>query len=362
MTELSAREQELKAILADIKPTDKTYVEKARQHTASLILPHRALGLLHDMAEKVAAIQENLTPNVSKKAIYVMAGDHGVVRSGVSAYPQEVTGAMVMSFLNGQAGISVLSRHAGAEIFVADVGIIPDVDAKGLQNAHRLTIKKIARGTNDMSQGPAMTRAQAVEAVMTGYELAAAVLEQGFNVLGTGDMGIGNTTPSAAMGVVFTGQPATQMTGPGTGLNPEGVARKAALIESSINLNKPDKSDPLDVLAKVGGFEIGAIAGSILAAGRYKRAIMVDGFISTAGALLAHALCPHITDYMFAAHQSEEGGHKYMWQHLGLKPILSLGMRLGEGTGGALVMQVLEGAVKVFNEMATFEEANVPNK
>lgn len=362
MTELSFQEKKLQELLRAIKPTDKTYVDKAKAHTAQLILPHRALGQLHDMAEKVVAIQENLKPDVSKKAIYVMAGDHGVVRSGVSAYPQEVTGAMVLSFLNGQAGISVLSRHAGVEVYVADVGIIPDVDAAGAKNAHRLAVRKVDRGTQDMSAGPAMTREQAAQAILTGFELAGDVLQQGVQIIGTGDMGIGNTTPSAAMGVVFTGQPAKLMTGPGTGLTPEGVAKKAALIEKAIELNRPDKNDPLDVLAKVGGFEIGAIAGSILAGGYHKRAVMVDGFISTAGALLTQALCPHITDYMFAAHQSEEGGHKYMWQHLGLSPILDLGMRLGEGSGGALAMQVLEGAVKVFNEMATFEEANVPDK
>lgn len=360
MTELSFQEKKLQELLSAITPTDKTYLEKARLRTSQLILPYRALGQLHNMAEQVVTIQESLTPNVGRKAIYIMAGDHGVARAGVSAYPQSVTGAMVLSFLNGQAGISVLSRHAGIEVYVADVGIIPDLDISGVKNADRLAVHKIARGTDDISQGPAMTREQAVAAVLTGFELAARVLREGVQVLGTGDMGIGNTTPSAAMGVVFTGQPAALMTGPGTGLSPEGVARKAALIEQALELNKPDKNDPIDVLAKVGGFEIGAIAGSILAGACYKRVVMVDGFISTAGALLAQALCPHVTDYTLAAHQSEEGGHKYMWQHLGLHPILNLGMRLGEGSGGALAMQVLEGAVKVFNEMATFEEANVP--
>lgn len=362
MTELSAPEKQLQEFLRQIRPTNKNYIEKAKEHTAQLILPHRALGELHNIAEKVAAIQENLTPDLTNKAIYVMAGDHGIVKSGVSAYPQEVTGAMVLSFLNGQAGISVLSGHAGADVYVADVGIIPDVDTTDTLYADRFTVHKVARGTADMSVGPAMTREQAAQAVLTGFELAAAIFRQGAQILGTGDMGIGNTTPSAAMGVVFTGQPARLMTGPGTGLTPEGVAKKAALIEKAIAVNQPDKNDALDVLAKVGGFEIGAIAGSILAGGYYRRAVVVDGFISTAGALLAQALCPHITDYIFAAHQSEEGGHKYMWQHLGLKPILDLGMRLGEGTGGALAMQIMEGAVKIFNEMATFEEANVPNR
>lgn len=362
MTELSAPEKELRQLIKQIKPTNKSYVEKAKAHTAQLILPHRALGQLHNIAEKIVAIQENMRPDISKKAIYIMAGDHGIVKSGVSAYPQEVTGAMALSFLNDQAGISVLSRHAGVDVYVADVGIIPDVDATGTKHADRLAVRKVARGTEDMSQGPAMTREQAAQAVLTGFELAGKVLEQGAQIIGTGDMGIGNTTPSAAMGVVFTGKPAELMTGPGTGLNPEGVARKAALIEKAIDINRPDKNDPLDVLAKVGGFEIGAIAGSILAGGYYKCPVVVDGFISTAGALLARALCPYITDYTFAAHQSEEGGHKYMWQYLGLTPLLDLGLRLGEGTGGALAMQIMEGAVKIYNEMATFEEANVPNK
>lgn len=359
---MSIKEQQLQELVSAIKPTDKSYIEKARAHTAQLILPYRALGRLHDIAEKIAAIQESERPDISRKAIYVMAGDHGVVRSGVSAYPQEVTGAMVLSFLNGQAGISVLSRHAGVELWVADVGVIPEIDVAGTLNAERFTSRKVAQGTADMTKGSAMTREQAVQAVLTGFELASDVLRQGFQVIGTGDMGIGNTTPSSALGVVFTDRDAAQMTGPGTGLDPAGVARKQQLINSAIELNRPDKNDALDALAKVGGFEIGAIAGTILAAGYHKRVAVVDGFISTAGALVAQALCPHITDYMFAAHQSEEGGHKYMWQHLGLSPLLDLGMRLGEGTGGALAMQVMEGAVKIFNEMATFDEANVPNK
>lgn len=362
MTELSALEKQLQKFIEQIKPTNKSYVEKAKEHTAQLILPHRALGELHNIAEKIVAIQENLTPDIASKAIYVMAGDHGIAKSGVSAYPQEVTGAMVLSFLNGQAGISVLSRYVGAEVYVADVGVVSDVDAASTLHAGHFTVRKVAHGTADMSQGPAMTREQAAQAVLTGFELATDIFRQGIQVLGTGDMGIGNTTPSAAMGVIFTGQPANLMTGPGSGLNPEGVAKKAALIEKAIEINRPDKNDALDILAKVGGFEIGAIAGSILAGGYCRRAVVVDGFISAAGALLAQALCPCITDYIFAAHQSEEGGHKYMWRHLGLTPILDLGMRLGEGTGGALAMQIMESAVKIFNEMATFEEANVPNK
>lgn len=355
-------EQKLQELVNAIKPTDKNYMEKARAHTAELILPYRALGQLHDIAEKIAAIQECERPNISRKAIYVMAGDHGVARSGVSAYPQEVTGAMVLSFLNGQAGISVLSRHAGVELWVADVGIIPEVDAENTLNAAHFISQKIARGTADMTKGPAMTREQASQAVMTGFALASDVLRRGFQVIGTGDMGIGNTTPSSALGVVFTGTAAALMTGPGTGLNQEGVLRKQQIIERAIELNRPNKNDALDVLAKVGGFEIGAIAGVILAAGYHKCVAVVDGFISTAGALVAQALNSHLTDYMFAAHQSEEGGHQYMLRHLGLNPILNLGMRLGEGTGAALAMQVMDGAVKISNEMATFDEANVPSK
>lgn len=360
MTEYSAQEKQLRELIGQIRPTDKNYITKAKEHTAQLILPPRALGQLHDIAEKIVAIQENLTPDLTRKAIYVMAGDHGIAKAGVSAFPQEVTGAMVLSFLNGQAGVSVLSRHARAEVYVADVGIIPDVDAAGTLNAARFTVRKVARGTADISTGPAMTRTQAAQAVLTGFELAGAIFKQGVQVLGTGDMGIGNTTPSAALGAVFTGQPVKLMTGPGTGLSPEGVAQKAALIAKALEVNRPEQNDPLAVLAKVGGFEIGAIAGSILAGGHYRRAVVADGFISTAGALLAQALCPCITDYIFAAHQSEEGGHKYMWRHLGLNPMLDLGMRLGEGSGGALAMTVMESAVKIFNEMATFEEANVP--
>ncbi|MBW2238763.1 MAG: nicotinate-nucleotide--dimethylbenzimidazole phosphoribosyltransferase, partial [Deltaproteobacteria bacterium] len=301
-------------------------------------------------------------PSVKRKAVLVMAGDHGVASEGVSAYPQEVTGAMVQTFLKGGAGINAISRHVGADVWVVDMGIIPQLDPASLDGGDRLFVRKIARGTSSFVQGPAMSRDDAEKSILTGFRLAADLFHKGFEVLGTGDMGIANTTPSAAIGCVVTGIPPEEMVGRGTGVNDEGLRIKQAAVVKGIQVNRPDPDDGLDVLAKVGGFEIGGIAGCILAGAFYGRPVVIDGFISTASALIAHALCPMVIDYIFAGHRSEETGHGVMLKYLGIEPILDLGMRLGEGTGGTLAMSIMEGAVCVFNEVLTFEEAGVSDK
>jgi nicotinate-nucleotide--dimethylbenzimidazole phosphoribosyltransferase len=346
-------------IVDGISGTDRSWLDRAKEHTAQLVMPPGALGRLHDISERCCAIQGTLSPAVAKKAILVMAGDHGIAAESVSAFPQEVTGDMVKTFLAGGAGINALSRHVDADVWVVDMGIIPEIDSAGIQGGERLKVKKVGLGTASFARGPAMTRDQAEQSVLTGFALAGELFKSGVQIIGTGDMGIANTTASAAIGAVITGATMDQMVGRGTGVDDAGLVHKKAVVTKGIALNRPDAGDGLDVLAKVGGFEIGGIAGTVLAGAYFRKPVVIDGFISTAGALIAHALCPRVVDFLFAGHQSEEPGHRIMLQHLKLKPILDLGMRLGEGTGGALAMSVIEGALRVFTEVMTFEQAGV---
>ena len=352
----------LKEIIKGIKPADEKWIEKAKERTSQLVMPTRALGRLHDISEKICGICKTIKPSIKRKAFLVMAGDHGVVEEGVSAYPQEVTGEMIKTFLNGGAGINVLAGLVNAEVFVVDMGIIPDLDPVSLNGEDRLFIQKIASGTANLSRGPAMTREEAIKSILTGFQLATDLFSKGIDMLGTGDMGIGNTTPSAAIGKVFTETSIEEMVGRGTGVDDLGLLKKQEAIQKGIDVNRPDIKDGLDVLSKLGGFEIGGIAGSILAGAYHGRPVVIDGFISTAGALVAHSLRPVVTDYLFAGHRSEETGHGAMLDYLGLEPILDLGLRLGEGSGGALAMGIIEGALKIFTDMLTFEQAGVPNK
>jgi nicotinate-nucleotide--dimethylbenzimidazole phosphoribosyltransferase len=349
-------------IISGIVPLDETWLARARQRSEQLLMPTRALGRLLDIAERCCAIEQTLTPAVDAKGIIVMAGDHGVANEGVSAYPQEVSGAMVQTFLMGGAGINAMARQVDAQVWVVDMGIIPDVGAEPTQGGPQLIVNKIGRGTASLTKGPAMSAAQARQAIMVGFEQAATAFSGGVQILGTGDMGIGNTTPSAAIGAVFTGAGLDEMVGRGTGIDDAGLAGKKEVIARGLALNNPNDGDGLDVLAKVGGFEIGGIAGLVLGAAYHRQPVVIDGYISTAGALVANALCPAVADYIFAGHQSQEPGHGIMLQYLGLKPILNLEMRLGEGTGAALAMGIIQGAVRAFKEMLTFEEASVPNK
>ncbi|MBI9074570.1 MAG: nicotinate-nucleotide--dimethylbenzimidazole phosphoribosyltransferase [Desulfatibacillum sp.] len=352
----------LEEILKEIQPPDESIIALAREHTAKLALPPRALGRLHTMGERLCGIVRSLNPIMDSKAVVVMAGDHGIVEEGVSAFPQEVTGEMVKNFLAGGAGINCLCRHVGARVIVVDMGMKTDPESLGLKAGETFFSHKIAPGTANFAKGPAMTREQAKAAILHGFQRASALFDEGVCLLGAGDMGIGNTTPSAAIGAVLTKASLDDMTGRGTGVDDAGLQRKKAAIQKGIELNRPDPLDGLDVLSKVGGFEIGGIAGCILAAAYHNRPVVIDGFISTAGALIAHALCPTAAQYMFAGHCSEEPGHKIMLKHLGLEPILDLGLRLGEGTGGALAMNILDASVKVFREVLTFDQAGVSGK
>ncbi|MEW6439907.1 MAG: nicotinate-nucleotide--dimethylbenzimidazole phosphoribosyltransferase [bacterium] len=352
----------LQEIVAGIRPVDSAWIERAAAHSARLVMPHRALGRLHAIAEQLCGIGQTLRPSVASKAILVMAADHGVAAAGVSAYPQEVTGEMVKTFLRGGAAINAIARAVGAEVRVVDMGIIPELDPALLDGGDRLRVRKVARGTRNMLRGAAMTREQAAEAVLAGFDAAAECFQRGVQLLGTGDMGIGNTTPSAAIGAVLAGRDPEAMAGRGTGVDADGLRRKREAIREAIRVNRPDPGDGLDVLAKLGGFEIAAIAGCALAGAHHRVPVVVDGFISTAGALIAQALCPAVTGYLLAGHRSAEAGHQAMLDHLGLEPLLDLGMRLGEGTGAALAMSVIQGAVAVFNEVFSFEQAGVSGK
>lgn len=346
----------LERTVRDISRQDQEARAKAQAHLDQLIMPHWALGRLMDLALDLAGMTGSLRPQVARKMVVTMAGDHGVVAEGVSKYPQEVTLQMVGGFVSGRAGINALARLNDTRVVVVDMGVAADLGP--LAAAGKIVSKHIAAGTKNMATGPAMSREQAIRAVEAGIEVAEE-FHKTVDVFGTGDMGIGNTTPSAAIASVITGTAVDEVTGRGTGIDDRQLEHKIAVIGRALDTNKPDPKDGLDVLSKVGGFEIGGIAGVILGAAARRKPILVDGFISTAGALIAHALAPAAADYIVAAHRSTENGHKLMQQHLGKEPLLDLEMRLGEGTGAALAMNLVEAAARILTEVATFEEASV---
>lgn len=333
--------------------------ELAQKRLDNLTKPLGSLGRLEEFARRLVAITENTMPSLDKKVIFTFAGDHGVADEGVSAFPKEVTRQMVFNFLNGGAGINVLARHAGADVIVVDIGV--DFDWGLSPYSPAFVSKKVIMGTKNMRKGPAMTKEEAEKCIGVGIELANEYSKKGYKIFGTGEMGIANTTPSSAIVSVLTGKSVSEVTGKGTGIGDDSLKNKIRVIEDSIALNKPNPADPIDVLSKVGGAEIGGIAGLIIGAASNRIPVVVDGFISTAGALIAYCIEPKTKDYMFAAHNSVEIGHKIMLEKIGLRPILDLDLRLGEGTGAALAMLVIEGGLKIYKEMATFGEAGVSN-
>jgi len=340
-----------------IKPVNPAFYKKAQTRLDNLTKPQGSLGRLEEFAARVVAIIENLEPVLNKKAIFTFAGDHGVAEEGVSAFPKEVTPQMVLNFLLGGAGINVLARHAGAEVVVIDIGVDYEF---GSMNG--LAHKKIIRGTKNFRKGPAMTRDEAIQCIEVGIDLANEYAKKGYHIFGTGEMGIANTTPSSAIAAVFSKRMVEEVTGRGTGINDDAFKNKVRVIEDAIKVNKPNPKDPIDVLAKLGGAEIAGIAGLVLGAAANRIPVVIDGFISTAGALIAYELCHTVKDYMFAAHTSVERGHWIMLERMDLKPILNLNMRLGEGTGAALGISLIEAGVKIYNEMATFGEAGVSER
>lgn len=344
--------------LSAITPQDASWRGRARERLDQLTMPHWALGRLMDLAVDLAGIRRSMQPDVQKKVIVVMAGDHGVVEEGVSSYPQEVTRQMVANFLDHGAGINALAGQAGADVSIVDMGVAWGEDEP--VRSERLISMPVAQGTANIARGPAMTGKQAIACVENGIRLAGElIVNKGYDLLGVGEMGIGNTTPSSAIISALSGKPAAETTGPGTGIDDERMRHKIAVIEEALRVNRPDPENGLDVLAKIGGFEIGGIAGVILGAASLHRPVLVDGLISTAGALIAHALMPVATDYMIAAHRSMEKGHVIALQRLKKKPLLDLDLRLGEGTGAALAMNLVEASVNVLTGVKTFEEAMV---
>jgi len=347
----------LERTVKKIFPQDSAAREEAKERLNNLAIPHWALGDLMDLAIDIAGIMKTSKPALNRKAIITMAGDHGVVAENVSKYPSEVTPQMVYNFVSGGAGINALCRQSRTEVYVVDMGVAADLT--DLAEAGKIINKKVGLGTDNIAVGPAMSMAMATRAVESGIDIVNDLADT-VDVFGTGDMGIGNTTPSTAIAAVCTGKQVAELTGRGTGLDDEQLAHKVKVIQKALDTNKPNAKNGLDILAKVGGFEIGGIAGVILGAASHRKPVIVDGFISTAGALIASTIEPFVKDYLIFSHRSVEPGHEAMQDFLGCKkPLLDLNFRLGEGTGAAVAMNLVEGAVAVLTEVATFEEAAV---
>ncbi|HZK83434.1 MAG TPA: nicotinate-nucleotide--dimethylbenzimidazole phosphoribosyltransferase [Desulfosporosinus sp.] len=349
VTQLNAQ---LQTLIGSISELDEVSIEQIQKRLDFLAKPQGSLGQLESLAKQLGGIQRTSSPKILKKAVLLMAGDHGVAAAGVSAFPQEVTPQMVYNITRGGAAINVLTRHANAEVFLTDVGVAFPLEGDIIH-------KRVANGTQNMMEGPAMTRLQALQALLVGAEVAEEKIRAGYNLLATGDLGIGNTTPSSAIVALFTNSSIESVVDRGTGIDDAGLIKKRHAIEKAIELNQPDPKDALDVLTKVGGLEIAAIAGSILQAAASRVPIVIDGFISTAGALIAAKLAPKSIAFMIPSHGSVEVGHRKALAELGLDPVLSLNMRLGEGTGAALTFHIVEAALLILEEMATFADSGV---
>jgi nicotinate-nucleotide--dimethylbenzimidazole phosphoribosyltransferase len=344
------------ATIQAIAPLDTAAQQQAFVRQQQLTKPAGSLGRLEALAVQIAGITGNPIPHVTCKAVIVMAGDHGVAVEGVSAYPADVTPQMVLNFLRGGAAINALAAEVGADVVVVDVGVAHKISHPAL------VARKVAAGTANMARGPAMTRDDALAAIAVGLEVIAAERAHGLDLIGVGEMGIGNTTAASALTAVLTATPVALVTGSGTGIGPEQREHKIAVIEAAIARNAPDPADALDVLAKVGGLEIAGMVGVMLGAAAQRIPVVVDGFISAAAALVATALCPPLRSYLIAGHVSLEQGHRVILDRLELSPLLNLEMRLGEGTGAALAMGIIAAALRAHAEMATFSEAGVSER
>ena len=344
-------------VVARIRPADPQAKRNAELRQAQLTKPPGSLGRLEELSVQLAGIFRTERPKTRGKTVVVAAADHGVVAQGVTGYPQEVTAQMVRNFLAGGAAISVIARRADVELVIVDAGV-----ATPLPDHPDMRVVDVGKGTADITQGPAMTREQAESCLSAGIGIALEVVERGTDIIGTGDMGIGNTTASSAIAATLTRRPPRETTGRGTGRTDREMEHKVAIVERALEINRPDPSNGLDVLAKVGGFEIGVLAGVVLGGALARRVVVLDGFISGAAGLIAHSLCPNVRDYVVAAHLSAEQGHRIVLSHMGLHPLLSLDMRLGEGTGAVLAMGLVETAAACLTEMATFAEADVSDR
>lgn len=353
---------DLASIIGEIAPVEQSWMEKSRERQNRLTKPPQSLGRLEEIACRLAAVQQTLRPSVDRKRIVIFAGDHGVTEEGVSPYPAEVTAQMVANFLNGGAAINALARTAGAELVVVDAGVkapIPSIDISG--KAVRLVQKPVRPGTRNFTRGAAMTREEVLAAIALGHEMALDAKRAGINLLGAGEMGIGNTTSAAAIASALTGLPAAAVTGRGTGADDEILAKKRQVVDQAVRLHG-NTSGALEILQALGGLELAGMVGLYLGAAASRIAVICDGFIASASAAVAVRLCPACSGYLFAGHLSTEPGHIALLNIIQQEPLLNLNMRLGEGTGAALAMNIADAALRAFVEMATFESAGVSDK
>lgn len=349
--------ERLKSTLRLVDTINESLIIETQHRLDNLTKPQGSLGKLEDLAKRLVAVTGQKDPDLSRKVVFTLAADHGITEEKVSAFPKEVTVQMVHNLINGGAAVNVLARQAGAKVLVADFGVAADI---GMPESDTFKVRKIAAGTKNFKVGPAMSRQEAVRSIEQGIELVEENLPLG--LVGTGEMGIGNTTSAAAVTAVFTKKHPREITGRGTGVDDAGLRHKITVIEEALALHSCDPSDPVGVLEKVGGFEIGGMAGIMIGCSAHRIPVLVDGFISGAAALFAVALKPEIKEYLFASHRSVEPGHAIILSHLGLEPVLDLDMRLGEGTGCCLAMPVLEASAKILTQMATFNQAKVSER
>lgn len=365
-------QEQLDTVIASIQPKSATIGEQTSAYIDTLTKPPGSLGKLESLAIELAEMTEQPFPTVDSPSVIVLAGDHGIAEEGVSAFPQEVTVQMVHNFLQGGAAINVFARQIGASVQIVDVGVAQELDvetARQPDDVHeksnetiQFMNKKIRKGTANFLHDDAMKREEAIQALLTGIDVAHRQIEEGANCIIVGEMGIANTTTSSAMLAVLSGQSLQSIVGRGTGIDLKTWVHKQDVIQQALNHRQPNADDPIDVLSKVGGLEIGAMAGVMLGAAARRKPIIVDGFISTVAALLATQMCEHARDYMVVAHQSQEQGHRIALDLLQKEPLLDLDLRLGEGSGAALAYPLLEAATLMVKEMATFESAGVTDK
>ena len=343
----------LEKTIAGIKPAYKESMKEAAERLDKLAKPIGSLGKLEDLAVQISGMTGKLCSSFEKKVTVIMASDNGVVEEGVSSCPRAVTTIQTLNFLKGVTGVCVLSKHAAAVIRVVDIGVADDLEYPGLIN------RKIRKGTSNIAKGPAMSREEAVKAIEIGIETVTQLVNEGYSLFGTGEMGIGNTSTSSAVAMAFLGCSSEETVGKGAGLTEEGYSNKKAVIDRALSVNRPDPSDPIDVLSKVGGFDIAGMTGCFLGAAYHRVPVVIDGFISASAALAAYRLNPLVKDYMIPSHCSEEPGYKLAMKEIGLRPMLDLNMRLGEGSGCPLAFNIIEAAEAIISEMATLEEAKI---
>ncbi len=351
----------LEKILAAIKPIDKDIIEKAKNRSNELIIPFRAMGDLHELAEQLCGITQSVKPKVKRKAIFLMVADHGVVEENISAYPQSITLEMVKAFVEGVATISVLSKTFKSKLIVADVGMKKNYSKKVIKNKHTTFLcEKVGHSTKNFKTSKAMTYNEAIRSIETGFNVANKYIKHhDLHLVATGDMGVGNTTAASAIASVFCDEPPENITGMGSHIDNDTLSRKIEVIKAAIAMHQPDKTNGIDVLSKVGGFEIGAIAGVILAGAYNRIPVVLDGAVTTSAALIAYSLKRYAKEYMIPSHLSADKSHQFMLDYLQLKPLLNLHMRLGEGSGAVLAFPIIKAAANILKKVATFKDLGI---